>query len=207
MNLSVLPLAITMMAGPQIISALILVTSKRAVAVSAAFVAGVALTATVGVAITTWLAGLLPVGAGAAASDGTWTTIIECGLVALLIGIAARNWVRRASTTEPGWLKALMSAGPGRAFLTAVLLIGLFPSDVIVLLTVGVHLAGSGASLTAALPFIGATTLIAALPLLGYLVLRRRAQTVMPAVRDWMSSHSWLINIGACLVFIAIILL
>lgn len=39
----------------------------------------------------------------------------------------------------------------------------------------------SGSRLTAALPFIGATTLIAALPLL------------------------WLINIGACAVFIALI--
>jgi hypothetical protein len=28
----------------------------------------------------------------------------------------------------------------------------------------------------------------------------------MPAVRDWMDSHSWLINIICCLIFIVIIL-
>lgn len=195
-----------MMAGPQIISALIFMTSRRAVAVSAAFVVAVALTAAVGVMITTWLAGLLPIGSGADEQDGTLVKVIELLLVALLIGIAVKNWVRRGSAAPPGWLRDLMSASPGRAFLTGALLIGLFPSDVIVLLTVGVHLAGSGESFSAALPFIGATTLIAALPLLSYVVFRRRAERAMPAVRDWMMTHTWLINIGACLLFIALIL-
>jgi Sap, sulfolipid-1-addressing protein len=205
MDLAVLPLAVTMMAGPQIISALILVTATRAVAVSVAFVAGVALAATVGVVIMTGLARLLPVGPQAGATDGTWATIIQYGLIALLVWIAVRNWVRRDSAGTPGWLDRLMSAGPGRAFRTGLLLIGLFPSDLVVMLTVGVHLAASGAALTAALPFIGATTLIAALPLLGYLILGRRAKTVMPAVRDWMTGNAWLVNIGACLLFIALI--
>ena len=51
MNLQILPLAITMMAGPQIMSAIIFVTTSRPVKLSAAFLAAVAIAATVGVAI------------------------------------------------------------------------------------------------------------------------------------------------------------
>ena len=51
MNLQILPLAITMMAGPQIMSAIIFVTASKPVRLSAAFLATVAIAATVGVAI------------------------------------------------------------------------------------------------------------------------------------------------------------
>jgi heme A synthase len=58
----------------------------------------------------------------------------------------------------------------------------------------------------AALPFIGATILVAALPLLAFLLFHRRAKRAMPAVRDWTNSHSWLVNIIVCVVFIVLIL-
>jgi hypothetical protein len=38
--------------------------------------------------------------------------------------------------------------------------------------------------LLAAVPFIAATVFIAALPVLSYLLFRRRAQRLMPKVRD-----------------------
>jgi hypothetical protein len=57
------------------------------------------------------------------------------------------------------------------------------------------------------LPFIAATVLIAALPLLLYLLFQSRAQRLMPKVRDWMNSNSWLVNIIVCVVFIALIVL
>ena len=48
--------------------------------------------------------------------------------------------------------------------------------------------------------------LIAALPLLLYLLFQRRAKRIMPRVRDWMNSNSWLVNIIVCGVFILLIL-
>jgi hypothetical protein len=51
-----------------------------------------------------------------------------------------------------------------------------------------------------------ATILIAALPVLSYLLFRRRAQQVMPKVRDWMNTNSWLVNIIVYVVFIFLIL-
>jgi hypothetical protein len=48
--------------------------------------------------------------------------------------------------------------------------------------------------------------LIAALPLLLFLLFQRRAQLLMPKLRDWMNANSWLVNIIVCVVFIFLIL-
>ena len=63
-----------------------------------------------------------------------------------------------------------------------------------------------GSSLVDALPFIAATTLIAALPLIGYLLFGRRAREAMPKVRDWMNANSWVVSIIAYGIFIVLIL-
>ena len=83
----------------------------------------------------------------------------------------------------------------------------LMPSDIVILLPVGANLEQSSSSFVEALPFIAATVLIAALPLLGYLLFHRQAIRAMPRLRDWMNGHSWLVNIGVCCIFIALILL
>jgi hypothetical protein len=207
MNLAVLPLAVTMMAGPQILAALIFATNSRAVAVSAAFVAGVAIAATTGVAIMRWLAGAVGLG-GQSTAGGVTARVVKAGLVVLLLlGLAVKNWRNRANSEPPEWLGRLLSAGAGQGLLTGLLLIGLFPSDVLVMLTVGIDLAQHDAPLTEVLPFIAATVLIAAAPLLCYLLFRRRAQELMPKVRDWMKEFSWLVNIIVCLFFVLLILL
>lgn len=73
------------------------------------------------------------------------------------------------------------------------------------MLTVGMNLEHNDQSVAAAIPFLAATTLIAALPLLGFLLFHRRAELAMPKVRDWMDSHTWLINIIVCIIFIILI--
>jgi hypothetical protein len=58
----------------------------------------------------------------------------------------------------------------------------------------------------AAVSFVAATIFIVALPVLAYLLFRRRAQRVMPKVRDWMNTNSWLVNIIVYIVFNLLIL-
>ena len=82
----------------------------------------------------------------------------------------------------------------------------MFPSDFVILVTVGINLAQQNASLLAAVPFVAATIFIAALLALTYLLFRRRAQRAMPKVRDWMNANSWLVNIIVYLIFILLIL-
>ena len=90
--------------------------------------------------------------------------------------------------------------------MAGLLLLSVFPSDFVVLMTVGINLAQNDASLLSALPFVVATIFIAALPVLSYLLFHRRAVRVMPKVRDWMNANSWLVNIFVYIIFIILIL-
>jgi hypothetical protein len=208
MSLAVIPLAITMNAGPQIMSALIFVTANKPLKLSAYFLGGVVIAVTAGVTVTYTLANLLgnSVSLGDSSDSGSLGNIIQYLLVGLLIFLSIKSYVRRETSEPPRWLGALQNAKPRTAFTTGLLLLSVFPSDLVILVTVGVNLAQNNASLVGALPFIVATILIAALPVLSYLLFRRRAQQVMPKVRDWMNTNSWLVNIIVYAVFIVLIL-
>jgi hypothetical protein len=207
MNLAVLPLAITMNAGPQIMSAIIFVTAPKPLKLSTYFLAGVVIAVTVGVTVTYTLATVLGNGVslGDPSNSGSLGHIIQYLLVGLLVFLSIKNYVGRETIEPPRWLGALQNAGPRTAFTTGLLLLSVFPSDFVILVTVGVNLAQNNASLLGAVPFVVATILIAALPVLSYLLFRRRAEQAMPKVRDWMNTHSWLVNIIVYVVFILLI--
>ena len=208
MNLQVLPLAITMNAGPQILSALIFVTALKPLKLSASFLTGVVIAVTAGVTITYTLASALgnSVSLGSSSESGSLGNIIQYLLVGLLVFLAIKSYVRRETTEPPRWLGTLQNAKPSTAFKTGLLLLSVFPSDFVILVTVGMNLAQNNASLVAAVPFIAATVFIAALPVLSYLLFRGRAQRVMPKVRDWMNANSWLVNIIVYVIFVVLIL-
>jgi hypothetical protein len=208
MSLAVIPLAITMNAGPQIMSAIIFVTAPKALKLSAYFLAGVVIAVTAGVTITYTLATLLSnsVSLGDPSDNGSLGNIIQYVLVGLLVFLSIKSYVGRETSEPPRWLGAMENAKPRTAFTTGLLLLSVFPSDLVILVTVGINLAHNNASLVGAVPFIAATIFIAALPMLSYLLFRRRAQRVMPKVRDWMNTHSWLVNIIVYIVFILLIL-
>src|SRR5918999_2373899 len=208
MSLAVIPLAISMNGGPQIMSAVIFVTANKPLKLSAYFLGGVVIAVTVGVTVTYTLANLLgnSVSLGDPSDSGSLGNIIQYLLVGLLVFLSIKSYVGRETSEPPRWLGALQNANPRTAFTTGLLLLSVFPSDLVILVTVGVNLAQNNASLLGAVPFIAATILIAALPVLSYLLFRRRAQRVMPKVRDWMNTHSWLVNIIVYVVFILLIL-
>ncbi|NUU20297.1 MAG: GAP family protein [Streptomycetaceae bacterium] len=208
MDLEILPLAFTMMVGPQIMSAIILVTTPRPVRVSLAFLLGVAAATTIGLSLVLLLGKLLEdaFDLGDPSDRGSAGNIIQYVLVGLLAFAALRSYLTRATAEPPKWLGTLMTADPKRALKTGLLLILLMPSDIVVMLTVGTNLRQHDSGLVDALPFIAATVLIAALPLLAYLAMGARAKRAMPKVRDWTNANSWVISIAAYLIFIVLIL-
>jgi hypothetical protein len=208
MSLAVIPLAITMNAGPQIMSAIIFVTANKPLKLSAYFLTGVVIAVTAGVTITYTLASVLgnSVSLGDSSDSGSLGNIIQYVLVGLLVLLSIKSYVGRETSEPPRWLGALQNAKPRTAFTTGLLLLSVFPSDFVILVTVGVNLAQSGSNLLAAVPFVAATILIAALPVLSYLLFRHRAARAMPKVRDWMNTNSWLVNIIVYVIFIVLIL-
>lgn len=197
-----------MMAGPQIVAAVILVTTARPVRVCLAFLLGVAVATAAGVALAQGLCELLgqEFAPGGPAGQGTAATVVQLVLVGLLALVAVKNVVKRRTVEPPKWLGSLMEAGPRKALTTGLLIILLMPSDIVVMLTVGVRLEQHQAGLAAALPFIAATVLIASAPLLVYLLLGGRARRAMPRLRQWLTTHSWVVNVASCLIFIVLIL-
>ena len=208
MSLSVIPLAITMNAGPQIMSAIIFVTAPKALRLSAYFLAGVVIGVTVGVTVTYTLATVLgnSISLGDSSDNGSLGNILQYLLVGLLVFLSIKSYLGRETSEPPRWLGAMQNAKPRTAFMAGLLLLSVFPSDLVILFTVGVNLSQQNASLLAALPFVLTTIFIAALPVLSYLLFRRRAERAMPKVRDWMNANSWLVNIIVYVIFILLIL-
>ena len=180
MSLAVIPLAITMNAGPQIMSAIIFVTASKPLKLSAYFLAGVVIAVTVGVTITYTLASVLgnSVSLGDPSDSGSIGNIIQYVLVGLLVILSIRSYLTRATSEPPRWLGAMQNAKPRTAFLAGLLLLSIFPSDFVDSDNGRGEPRAERLQPSRAVPFVAATILIAALPVLSYLLFRRRAQQV-----------------------------
>ncbi|HJV05197.1 MAG TPA: GAP family protein [Actinomycetota bacterium] len=202
--LTILPLAIVMVAGPQIISAFLLATSERARRNSVAYVAGAALASAVSVTLFFLVADIFNLSRGDQKDSGAG--VVDYLLIALLLILMVRVFLKRHETEPPKWMGRLGTASPGFSFRLGFLLFLLMPTDIITSATVGTFLAGSGAPLWHALPFLLLTTLLVAIPLLILLLMGRRANTILPKAREWMSANSWVVS-EIVLVFFLVITL
>lgn len=204
MSTAILPLAVTMMAGPQEMTAVLFVTHRSPVKVSLAFLTGVTVAMVLETSIFYLLAGTVDL--GDPSDKGSSGTIIQLVLAGLLALLALRTYRRRETIKPPKWLGGMMEASPTKALTMGFLLILVMPTDVVTMATVAANLQQNDKSLIDALPFWALTLLIAALPILAYLLLGERAKRGMPKVRDWMLENSWLVNIIVLGIFIVLIL-
>jgi hypothetical protein len=143
---------------------------------------GVLVATAIGVACLRGLLSLLGnnVDLGDPSDNGSAGKIIQYALIALLVAAAIKNYVGRETIEPPKWLGKLQQADAKQALKTGLLVILAMPSDLIVMVTVATNLEDNGDPLADAVPFILLTTLVAALPLLGYLLFHRRAVHAMP---------------------------
>ena len=198
-QLQILPLVLVMVMGPQILTAIFLVTSEKVVKNSLAMIVGVALAASLGLAI--WsgvveIAGLKPKEDSEGPSTADW---IVSGLLALL---AIHIWMVRDEAEVPKWMTALQKAEPKRAFALGFLLILLMPTDIIATISAAHLMQDSGSPAIDAWPLVAGTVLVMALPFLAYSLLGQRAKRAMPGIREWLTTHSWLVNLVVIIYFI-----
>lgn len=200
----ILPLAFTMMIGPQIITAIILVTSINVVPASLGYVSGVAFATLTGTTAFFFIANLFNLSESDSDQPSQLALRIQTVLIVLLIVLAMRTFVNRKNAELPGWMLDLQDATPRSSFKIALTLIYLMPSDILIMSTVGVNLAShsEGEEYVHLLPFVALTALIAALPLLTYLLFREKAVETMPKVRVWMDSNSWVVSMIAYGIFL-----
>jgi hypothetical protein len=201
--LKVLPLAFVMIAGPQIISAFFFATSPSWKRICGAYVLGAAIS----IPLVVGASYLLAKGAtsGQDDSEGGLSTI-DYVILALLLFAMVRNYRQRNESEPPKWMGRLQNAAPKTALVLGFLLLGFFPSDLVTSFSVGSFLAKDEDPFWHALPFIGLTLLFLAAPALGVLLLGKRAQAVLPKIRDWMNQNSWIVSEVVLVFFVVIVL-
>jgi hypothetical protein len=202
----VLPFALTMNLGPQIVTTIVLVTGKDPIKKSLINLAGILVTA----GTITFLAFIVFKYANAGSSTGerTQTTqILNYIFIALLVFLGLKNFIKRREVTKkPKWMSTLQEADGKTVFRIVLMLYSFMPTDLIAMLTVAHYLAAHQMRFYACLPFILVTLLIAASPLLFYILFMKRAERAMPALSSWMDTHAWLVNEIVIIFFICMIL-
>jgi hypothetical protein len=201
----VLPLAVVMIAGPQILVPIFLATSETWRANSAAYVLGAALSISLVIAIAHLLGSSLG-GGGGGLLGPTGQQLLYGAILVLLLYAAIETYRKRNVSEPPKWMGKLTTATPRFSFRLGFLLLGVFPTDLVTSISVGTYLAANGASLTDAAGFVLLTLFILAIPLLSVLLLGERAETVLPRIRDWMDDNSWMISEAVIALFIVLVL-
>jgi cytochrome c biogenesis protein CcdA len=197
---TVLPMAVVMSAGPQIVTATFFATSQDAKKNSLAFLTGVATATTIGVTV------FFLLGSGIAGKEGDgrdWLDWVIIGLLAILM-----IWVffKRNESEPPKWMGRLQGAHARFAVTIGFLLYLLMPTDLIAMATVGAYIAHRGEPWWHNLGFVVLTVLIAGLPLIVLLAMGHRAGSMLPKLRDWMNASSWIVNEAVLLFFLAMAL-
>lgn len=196
----VIPLAVVMVAGPQILSAIFLATSENWGRNAAAYVLGSAISISLIVAAAFLLG-------GGASDAGTSDDTIYIIVLVLLLAAALYVFLNRKKVTEPPkWMGKLQTASAGFSFRLGFLLLGFFPTDILTSVAVGGYIASQDDPLWYYLPFLGVTLLFLALPSLLIVAMGDRAKAFLPKVRDWMNDNSWIVNEFVIVLFIGMTL-
>ncbi|MGY0004247.1 GAP family protein [Micromonospora sp. I033] len=196
--LTILPLAVVMVAGTQLVAAVLLASANRPRAASLGYLGGAG-AAVVGGVTLSWLVTRMFRGPTAEAAtdvarfDRT-ASRIDWVVLALLVVLAVIVYLRRRETGPPRWVGRLQRAGPKDAVRAGALLIITAPTDDLTMAAVGASAARHDLAWWHLLPFVLLTLVLLALPLLTLLLAGRRADHALPRIRTWGNRHGWVIS-------------
>jgi hypothetical protein len=189
-----------MVAGPQIISAFFFATSENWKGVSAGYLAGAALSITAVATVAYFFIN------GIADEGDSGLDAVDYVTLGLLIVAAFYVYRGRNDSEPPKWMGRLQSATPKATFVLGFLLLGFFPSDLVTSIIVGGRLANEGDPWSHVLIFVMVTILLLAIPAILVLLLGDRAKVILPKIRNWIDTNSWIVSEVVIVFFIVIIL-
>ncbi|MET7965978.1 GAP family protein [Micromonospora sp. NPDC005305] len=196
--LTILPLAVVMVAGTQVVAAVLLASAERPRAASLGYLTGAGAVVVAGVTLSWLLTRVLRGPEARAETDvarfertAIW---IDWAVLALLVILAVVVWLRRHRTGPPRWMEPLRRAGPGYALRLGVVLFATAPSDDLTMAAVGASVARHNLAWWHLLPFVLLTLGLLAVPLLILLLARGRAATALPRLRRWADRHGWVVS-------------
>ncbi|TCK68988.1 Sap-like sulfolipid-1-addressing protein [Winogradskyella wandonensis] len=191
-DIAIIPLALTVMLGPQILVGMLLITRKDPVKSSLIYILAVMLA----LVLSTYLYYTLARVFNFHTISIGGRPVIKHILIVVFVALIIRSIVNRKKITEPPkWMKGISTASLGKIFIIGFCLIALMPTDIAITLTIG-NLLNTNASLfTEALPFFGAVLSIALLPLFIYFSLGQSGPEKLEKTNIWLNTHGYLINI------------
>lgn len=205
-----IPMALVIAISPlSIIPGILVLGTPRPKPTSIAFLIGWILGIAV---ITAAFVGTADVSNDGLDSKPAWAPYVRIVLGGLLIAFGIYRWLgRNRSAHQPKWMAAMGSMGPGRAFLTGIVLtvanLKVFTMCAAAGVAIGTAALGRVGAGQAVLIFTALSASTVAIPALGYLVAGERLEAPLGRVKDWMErNHSALVAgillvIGAALVY------
>jgi len=200
---AMLPLAVVMIAGPQIITSIFFATSEKWKGDSASYVGGAAISITV-IYTAAYFIFKGAKDSGGSNSSSTAHTL-DVVILALLLFAMYYTFRRRKKSQPPKWMDKLQTASLRLSFNLGLVLLGVFPTDIATSVSVGARLSNQGEPWIAGIPFILLVLLLLGLPALMVLLLGKKAEAFLPKLRDWMNDNSWIVS-EIVLVFIIVII-
>jgi Sap, sulfolipid-1-addressing protein len=192
-----------MIAGPQIISAFFFSTSQNWRGTSLAYVLGALITVTFFVTAAYFIAKGVK-GGGGNSSKRSSGHVLDGVVLGLLVIAAVYVFMKRKTSEPPKWMGRLETATSKFAFTLGLLLLGIFPTDIISSFSVGASISRDGHPWSYTVPFILLTVFLVALPALCILMVGKRAEVFLPKARDWMNDNSWIVSEFVIGLFIAL---
>ena len=199
----ILPMAFVMIAGPQIVSAVFLATSENWGRNSLCYIAGAAISVTAFVSAAYFVVKGAKSGASSSGKSST-DDVIDSIVLALLLVLTVVVYRGRKKATPPKWMGRLQGAKPKFTFVLGLLLLGVFPTDIITSITCGSHVARHDDAYWQVLPCVGLTLIFLAAPAIAVVLLGGRAKVLLPKARDWMNTNSWIVSEIVIVFFIGI---
>jgi hypothetical protein len=100
----------------------------------------------------------------------------------------------------------LQQAKPRFAFMLGFLLLGVFPTDIVTSVSMGSYLAAHDEPWWHGLGFVFLTLLLLGIPAILLLLMGERGRAMLPRVRDWMNTNSWIIGEGVIALFMVLVI-
>lgn len=188
-----LPVAVGVLVSPlPIVAVVLMLVSKRARANALAFVAAWFVAVLVVVAVVALVAGNASPDADGPAS---WTGWLKIVLGLTLLFLSVRQWLGRpkpgVDPPMPGWMAAIDGFTPVRSAGLAVLLAVVNPKNLLLVVSGGLAVAGSGSqdastAVVAALVFAVVASAGVATPVVIYFSMGTRGGKVLDELKSWM---------------------
>ena len=202
-----IPLAVVVALSPlSIIPAVLVLRSPRPRPAGLAFLTG-------------WLLGLFGLAAVFLLLSGVvgdldrpprWASWLRIVVGVALIGFGLLRWLRRGEPHTPKWMTSLTDLAPGRALVTALVLVVVNPKVFFVCAAAGLTIGTSGLGLTGAWSAVVYFALVAGssvlVPVVAYAILTSRLDAPLRRLGEWMERQHTVLVAGL-LVVIGVLLL